>query len=397
MLIGNLREGFRGRRVLLKAAALFFSTFAALAVGELVLRALLPKADEYYVRPPHMRRVFRPVPAVMPGVSGESKFMTNSMGLRGDELTRESGYRVLTVGGSTTECLYLDQDEAWPQLLQSRLDGARQGRKVWVGNAGRSGLNSRDHVIQLKHLLNQYGDIDAVVLLVGVNDLASRLRQDEAYDPGFMSRAEAEPVLLRRSFAVVPDASLPFYKKTALWRLLRGAKDAARPPRYAEGEVQDEAGKLYATWRERRRDAPTVRRTLPDLTTALEEYARNLGTIIDLARGKSVRLILVTQPTLWRRDMPAELSGLLWMGGVGDFQREAGKDYYSTEALEEGMALYNDTLLKTCRERGAECFDLAAVVPKDTSAFYDDCHFNEGGARLVAEAVAGYMNSTTPR
>lgn len=394
---GNLRGSFRGRRALLRASAIVFSTLAALLFGEIVLRTLLPKADEYYVRPPHMRRVFRPVPTVMPGVSGESRFMTNSMGLRGDELTRDVGYRVLAVGGSTTECLYLDQDEAWPQLLQSRLDDAPRGRKVWVGNAGRSGLNSRDHVVQLKHLLNRYEDVDAVVLLVGVNDLASRLRQGESYDPDFMSRADAEPVLLRRSFSVVPDPSLPFYKKTALWRLLRDAKAAARPTRYADGEVQDEAGKLYVTWRERRRDAPALRGTLPDLTTALEEYARNLDTIIGLARAKSVRLILVTQPTLWRRDMPAELSGLLWMGGVGDFQREAGKEYYSAGALEEGMRLYNETLLKTCRERGVECFDLAAVVPKDTSAFYDDCHFNENGARLVAESIAGYMKSTTPR
>ena len=396
MLTWNLRKDFRGRRALVKAAALLLSTCVALAFGELVLRALLPKAGEYYVRPPHMRRVFRPVPTIMPGVRGESRFMTNSMGLRGDELTQEFGYRVLAVGGSTTECLYLDQDEAWPRLLQSRLGDVR-GRKVWVGNAGKSGLNSRDHVILLKQLLNQYDDLDAVVLLVGVNDLASRLRQDGAYDPAFMSRANAERLLLRRSFSVVPDPSLPSYKKTALWRLLRGAKAAAFPPPYARGEVQDEAGKLYATWRERRRDAPFVRDATPDLTTALEEYARNLDTIIDLARGKSVRLILVTQPTLWRRDMPAELSGLLWMGGVGNFQKEAGKEYYSAGALAEGMALYNETLLKTCRERGAECVDLAPLVPKDSTAFYDDCHFNEGGARLVAEALAGYMKATTPR
>ncbi|KIX12937.1 hypothetical protein X474_16690 [Dethiosulfatarculus sandiegensis] len=26
------------------------------------------------------------------------------------------------------------------------------------------------------------------------------------------------------------------------------------------------------------------------------------------------------------------------------------------------------------------CLDLAELLPKDTTVFYDDCHFNEGGA-----------------
>ena len=397
MLTDSLRAGFKGRRAVLRAATLLFSVCVALLLGELLLRVLIPKADEYYVRPPHMKRTFRPMPSVMPGVVGESRFLTNSIGLRGDELTREFGYRILAVGGSTTECLYLDQDEAWPQLLQAKLNEGRSGRRAWVGNAGLSGLNSRDHVVQLKYLLKQHDDVDAVVLLVGVNDLASRLKQDESYDPNFMSRAEAEPALLARSFKVAPDPALPFYKKTALWRLLRDAKAAVIRAWDDEGETQDAAGVAYVRWREHRRDAPSIRQTLPNLKPALEEYARNLNTIIDLARARHARLILMTQPTLWRRDMTPELSGLLWMGGVGNFQKEAGMEYYSTDALADGMALYNETLLKVCRERGVECLDLAALIPKDTTAFYDDCHFNEGGARLVAEAIAGHLKATPPR
>lgn len=80
-------------------------------------------------------------------------------------------------------------------------------------------------------------------------------------------------------------------KKTALWRLLRDVKTYAFPPQYAEGETQDEAGKIYATWRERRRNAAAIRQTLPDLNTALAEYAGNINTIIDLTRHESVRLI----------------------------------------------------------------------------------------------------------
>jgi lysophospholipase L1-like esterase len=164
----------------------------------------------------------------------------------------------------------------------------------------------------------------------------------------------------------------------------------------AGGEIQDEAGKVYVTWREHRRGAAAVRQMPPDLTRALGEYAENIGTLIDQARGKSVRLILVTQPALWRHGIPPELNDLLWMGGVGNFQNEGGKEYYSVDSPATAMALYNETLMKTCRERRAECFDLAPLVPKDTDAFYDDVHFNEGGARRVADALTKYLREDRP-
>jgi hypothetical protein len=49
-----------------------------------------------------------------------------------------------------------------------------------------------------------------------------------------------------------------------------------------------------------------------------------------------------------------------------------------------------------CRERGLECVDLAAKLPRDTSVFYDDCHFNESGARRVAEVLAEHLLGRAP-
>lgn len=385
------------RRWAAKAALLCLSTLVALAVGEAALRVVRPRRAWLYVNPPDAVGIFRPLPGVMPGVEGESRFVTNADGVRGDQLTKEFAYRVLAMGGSTTECLYLDQEEAWPRLLQLGLNEGRRGGEVWVGNAGRSGLSSRDHVAQLRPLLEQYrGRIDAVILLVGVNDLLSRLRDDAAYDPDFLGRPEAERLLLSRCFSSYAAGTTPLYERSALWGLLHDAKAGLAPARPEVMLTQDEAGKIYITWREHRRRAAALRRELPDLNAALGEYARNIHTLIDEARSKSVRLIFVTQPAMWRADLPPRLEELLWLGGVGDFQQEAGKDYYSAAALEEGMRLYNETLVKTCRERGAEYVDLAPLVPRDTAAFYDDVHFNEAGARLVAEVLRKHLTEQAP-
>jgi len=102
--------------------------------------------------------------------------------------------------------------------------------------------------------------------------------------------------------------------------------------------------------------------------------------------------VLVTPPAIWRADLPAELDALLWMGGVGDFQRaEGGADFYTPAALAQGLERYAATLLDVCRDEGIACIDLARGFPQDTSAFYDDVHFNEPGARIVAVRLAAEL------
>ena len=38
-----------------------------------------------------------------------------------------------------------------------------------------------------------------------------------------------------------------------------------------------------------------------------------------------------------------------------------------------------------------ECIDLAKTLPKDTTVFYDDVHFNENGAHQMVQIVADYL------
>src|SRR5260370_37805028 len=93
---------------------------------------------------------------------------------------------------------------------------------------------------------------------------------------------------------------------------------------------------------------------------------------------------------MWKPGLSEELNSLLWLGGVGDFQRKSAKPYYSVEALANGMKQYNDVLLRVCRQRGIESVDLS-YLEKDTTVFYDDVHFNEGGARKVSSVLASYF------
>jgi lysophospholipase L1-like esterase len=60
------------------------------------------------------------------------------------------------------------------------------------------------------------------------------------------------------------------------------------------------------------------------------------------------------------------------------------------------MDMYNHAMLDVCQQSGLECYDIASLVPKDTSAFYDEMHFNEAGARLIARELKQYLLSRPP-
>jgi lysophospholipase L1-like esterase len=386
------RKSFNG--IAAAATLILASVAVTLIVAEFALRLAMPSG--YYIWKPQMSRTFMPAPGVLPGISGESRFRTNSYGLRADELSEQDGYRILTIGGSTTECLYLDQTETWPQLLQDSLRAFTTAPRAWVGNAGMSGRNSRHYVLAMRHLPLQEMKIDAVVLLAGINDLSFRLSQDDDFDPFALSKPDVERRLIAETFLGLTrgDPRESWLKRTVLWQLLRALK-ARWNNRSAARGVQDVTGTFYEEMRRNRREAGRIIPAMPDLNTALDEYARNLKEVVALARVGSVRLLLLTQPTIWRGGLPKELDSLLWFGGIGDFQVRRGQPYYSVEALAQGISRYNDVLLQTCASEHLECIDLASHV-NDTSLFYDDVHFNEAGARQVAGIVADYFKATPP-
>lgn len=383
------------RTRILGLALALVSVALSLVLGELVLRLASPA--RYYVWEPGTRQIFRPVPSIMPGVEGESRFHVNEHGLRGDAFSPDQDYRILAVGGSTTECLYLDETEAWPRLLQERLNGRAGPRgRVWVGNVGKSGQMTRNHVVQVEKLTRQYERIDTVLLLAGVNDLMRRLKEDRGYRP-FPGVERLSPEerqdLMAGSFSVLPSrgSGRPVVVPVEIRRRLRTVWRRYLEPR--RELIQDDAGEVYVKWREHRRSASRLRNDLPDLSTALAEHTRNLGRIVEDAEGRGIQVILLTQPALWRSGLSRQEQALLWMGGVGRYQEEPGHEYYTAEALAAGMERFNDSLREVCRTTGAPCIDLARELPRDTSVFYDDVHFNEAGARKVAALIGDRLST----
>jgi lysophospholipase L1-like esterase len=393
------------RRVFAAVALMGFALLASVLVAEAALRLLVPTPNVYRMLLPGTR-VFEPNRDFVHGISGPAYYAVNEHGIRGRGFGPDSAeYRILLVGGSTTECTLLDDSENWGAIAERELSATRDGRRVWAGNVGRSGLTSRDHVVTIKYLTPQYPRMDLVVLLVGVNDLSAALRQGRTYrSPPPLSDPDAEGVQVRNAFALTPAGfrevlnadlvaeRLPWYKRLHLYKLAKRARTALQ----AREVVRSMAGNLFGQWRDHRRRASRILDTLPDLTRPLADYRQHLEAIVLETRRAGAEPLFLTQPALWKVGITPAEEQLLWLGGTGRFQEEPGHEYYSPAALARAMAQYNEVMLKVCRENQLSCLDLASRVPRDTSMFYDDVHFTEQGSAFVGRQLAAHLRAVKP-
>lgn len=389
------RRGRAGAGEPRRAIGLLVSLVSLLVVAALVevtSRLLLP--DGYYVWPPGFHMTFDAGGVIRHGVSFPAELTINAEGMRGDPPSEGHARRILAVGGSTTLCVYLDDAHAWPRLLQGRLNAALAPATAWVGNVGRPGHKTIHHILQVEKLLPQYPEIDTLVLLLGFNDFVPHLT---ALTHPSLAVEPTPRQQLAMAFSVFPgwDADTPWYARNllgrALWRLrwrpLRGTEEL---------QPMDAKGAFQATLRHYRQRAGRTLTRLPDLASGRAVFAANVGRVIDAAQRRGVRVVLVTQPTLWRPGLSAEALALLWAGGPPFYALREGADYYGVEALAEGMAAYNATLLHVCAERGALCIDAASQLPRSLEVFFDDAHFTEAGAARLADLIAERLLAERP-
>lgn len=374
-------------------AALFLgSLLFFLAIVEVVLRFALPRG--YFVWPPNFRATFSLGENTLRGADAESSITINSEGMRGSPMPRSARYRLLAIGGSTTICNYLDDADAWPHLVQERLRQQLGEGSVWVGNVGRPGHGTHQHLLHVEKLLAQYPNIDAVLNLVGINDMLIRVML--LRDPVPLPAAGSDQDL-RQAFSLFPgsDAESPWYRRTAIARFLVARRWSLFGERN-DGPLVDSRAELILRARDFRSQATAFEEELPDLPDGLAGYEQNLNAIVDAAQFAGRRLIFLTQPTLWRDGLTPDEQASLWMGGPRFDQLAPGVAFFSVRALAEGMARYNEVLLGVCRARGVECIDLARQLPREGAYFWDDAHYTVEGSQRVAQIVSDYLLSRQP-
>lgn len=352
LLVRGFRDRLRGRSGQL--LALGVSTLVGCGLAEAYLRATRAVA-EFHLRPAGAVYAYEANSFQLPGVFDKAQTTINSRGVRGPELPADrAAYRVLCVGGSSTECYYLDDSEAWPAILSEKLS-ARGPRPVWTGAAGYSEYATAQHArfVAESPLI---GEVDCVVVLTGVNDILQSLLGQDA-------RRDLPGPLWHRSRLV------DLVKET--WNLRLGM-----------GFVVDFDGSRISLARLGREIRP---RPL-DVEALLADYEFRVRELVAAAKRRNVRLVLVTQPVLW--DDFLSTLGLRRLRWARAYPYPREWEQLEAGALRILMDKYNERLRATATDTGTEIVDAAPKMTAIEMHFYDDFHLNETGCRTLGELLA---------
>lgn len=353
--------------------------FFVLGIGlaEAVLPLFIDFPDKFLIATPNSSFSWPINTKHTPGITIDTALVNyNSIGARSAEIPSSCEHKIIAIGGSTTACYALNQDKTWTYLLNNYLNS----EKYWLGNFGRPGNNSNHHIYQTEEILSlaELEDTEIALFLIGVNDFACFITSENKY----LNQAPYKTQLA--AFAHVPDTILPWYRRLAIFKLLKRIK-----LKIQQENSSADLGTALEKLRKERLNMPRLD-SIPDLTIALAHYRKNLKKIITVCKNKKVQPVFMTQASMWKNNLNPKYDSLLLSYQV--YYPGLSKSYcLSNSALEKGMIAFNQQLKKVCKEEKVLLIDLESVIPKSTQSFYDDCHFNESGAQLVAQEVYSFL------
>ncbi len=324
-----------------------------------------------------MRIEYDPIIHFLPGINGKVKFSVNRYGLRGPDIDLDKpDIKILTLGGSAVECFYVTDKLSWPWRLQDILS-ERLKKNVFVGNAGRCGYLT-PHCSFLLRNYKWAHRFDWVILLSGVNDMGTLLHDN--YDER-VKRVPAETFIKSN---IIEKNGLPYYRNLMLYKKLKyNLSDTT--------VIQDFYGLWVDKARQTRRSAlktHAISQMPAKLSESLHVYKANLQNLINICRERNHNLLMLTQPTMWKKNLSPELENLL-------LEYVDENRAYTTETLERIINIYNAITIDVCKKEGIPYIDLSLLLSKDISTFYDDCHFNISGCEKIAKILADFFISTT--
>ena len=287
----------------------------------------------------------------------------NSLGFRGPEPPRDFADRltILTIGGSTTESLFLSDGKTWTDEVRRRLEIELPG--IWINNAGIDGHSSYGHLVLLRQLVTRLRP-RVTVFLVGANDVA--IEGPNTFDAGVQLSPSGPRYLVNAVAARSKVVSFGL-------NLARAARARQRGLGHSEIDV--------ATARRLVQDADVMAETLARAGATLPAYRSRLEEIVRTCREHRIVPVLMTQPALY-----------------GDaIDPATGIDLRTVQVSGRGNGLLEWRLLEAVNDVTRDVavredvlvIDLARQLPKDSRFFYDFLHFtNEGSAAVGAIAAA---------
>lgn len=298
----------------------------------------------------------------------EIKHTKNGLGFRGPEAPADLSAieSVICVGGSTTECYYLNDGLDWPAQLFEKLKDSIPN--LWINNAGLDGHSTWGH----RMLMNQHIfklKPKYVLMLCGINDLG---REDIS---------EYDQKQLKKEDSYIPGVREWLINHSQILSTIRTIR---------MGLQAQKQGVNHTDLQLKEQEILEISNNQADSIIAhhqqmIDNYGKRLKTILDECKANQVQLILMTQPMLW-----GELQDNLTGVNLGNIKIN---DSINSALRWRIMESYNQQARNIAQVQGVPIIDLANRLEKSSEYFYDEIHFTPEGGKRIAEIIAPELKS----
>jgi len=279
---------------------------------------------------------------------------------------------IVFLGGSTTECMYVDAENRFPYLAGQLLE-RQTGLKINSLNGGKAG-NNVTHINDA--LTGKVVPIkpDYVVLMEAINDL------------GLLEREGTYWVEWDTTFGHLVE------RRLSMETIATDLRNLLIPRTYeALRTVQQNIGVRLNGVKfvgDAQAAAPARQRVQTTLAENLAAYRAAVTQFVTTAKAWGITPILMTQ--LMQGDLGTD--GKLQDGHYLDTDLLAARGL-TPQSTKRAHAHYNAVLRSVADTQGVLLIDLDAMLPADASTVYDGLHFHDTGSRRVAEIIADRLGS----
>jgi len=265
---------------------------------------------------------------------------------------------IVFLGGSTTECMFVDQDQRFPYVT-GRILEQETGAKINSYNGGMSGSDSLNAI---DILINKVIPLkpDVVVFMENINDLSTLLYEGTYWHDG-TARSPLETLKKRPIVGkLLKEIFIPHLNQAYknLGKTLSGKE---------EDEFAGARGKTLVI----------------DQAKMERDFAANLRTIVCICKAWGIVPVLMTQANRITEHPDPVVAAYVARGG-----RDRGINYQRFKALYDA---FHDTIREVGRKNQVMVIDLAREVPSDKKHLYDMVHLNDAGSQLAAQIIAARL------
>ncbi len=277
-------------------------------------------------------------------------------------------YKIVFIGGSTTECMYVTENNRFPYLVGQLIE-EKSNKLINSYNMGASG-NSAFHSLDM--LINKIMPMEpAIVVIMHLANDYSILAYDHTYWPVGTPRSEL--ITINDYFPKRP-------KETFIWHL-KGLFKTTYPNIYNKIFLLKESiinskkeTKPWDEWEGHRRNIKDR-----DFDFMQKEFNWALQMIITACKTHDILPVLMTQANRFKEN-PDDfvLKSLSPMLNTGILY-ETFKNEYDT---------FNDIIRGIAKTNEIPIIDLAKIVPQEKEYMYDTMHYNDTGSKFVANIIS---------